>query len=312
MSNYISKEFLEKLRKLKELDKIIDFSKTSVQLEIILLLGTSSSLNVNEMVKNLGYRRKAITDALRKLLRKGLIITENSKDGDEVFLLSDSGRSYLNQLLLTLSHQYPSNDLIRSKVRIKGNTEKLKYVINMLPTAYYIHESLLCLINTNNYEASLKTLAKIVNLSPQRLKSYLDLYTDCANRELKLFKRIYRLSMSSRLLKLLGVKKNKVEVNYKLTKRGLEIAYKLPMYIKIKKNPLLKILLLLTKSCHFKQALKRILLIIYLLLMVCIGTTLVLTPAPLNLVSIYLLLAWFYITSFLVIITFLATEINKY
>ena len=76
MSGSLDEGFLEKLRRIKELDSVIDLSKSSIQLEILLLLGMSesSALTASEIARGLGIRRKAVTDALRKLLRKGLII----------------------------------------------------------------------------------------------------------------------------------------------------------------------------------------------------------------------------------------------
>ncbi len=300
MSGSLDEGFLEKLRRIKELDSVIDLSKSSIQLEILLLLGMSesSALTASEIARGLGIRRKAVTDALRKLLRKGLII-KSGGDSNETFSLSESGREYLKKLLSILGH---GNYLEEPRIKGEKGLERLKYIVDEISTAHYIHEVLLCLAAMRKHEAAIETLAKAVNLSPQRLRTYLDLYTDCPGYELRLFKRVYKPSLLSYLFKILGLKRNRTKVYYRLTKQGLKILYRLPTYTKMKKNPLLRILLLLTMSCHFKVALRKALLMIYT------GTLIAFISLLFGSIGIYIASAWFFIMTLLIAIIILASE----
>jgi len=87
-----------KLELLRNIDSIIDFSRATAQLRILIAIDRES-LTVDEIVDRTGLRRKTVLDALRKLELKGVI---KRKDGR--YLLTDMGRSIyetLNNLILS-------------------------------------------------------------------------------------------------------------------------------------------------------------------------------------------------------------------
>lgn len=90
---------------------------------------------------------------------------------------------------------------------------------------------------------------------------------------------------------------------YKLTKRGLNIAYKLPTYTKLKRNLPLRLVFYLTKSLDFRDATRKILLIS------CVGTILayvsmvIIRPWGIVLAGI-----WLFMLIVLVALTILSSE----
>lgn len=190
-------ELAESLRRVREIDRLIDLSKSTIQLEILLFLGLRENATINDIVTNLNYRRKAITDALRKLCKKELIVRRN-----EELYLTEQGRKYIENLLSILGFKEIPHSTHPSK-----KFKKLRQIINNLSIAYYIHETLLYLALSPRKMASIETLSQVVNLSPQRLRTYLDLYTNNPNFELKLFKVIYKNTWASTILRLFRIKK---------------------------------------------------------------------------------------------------------
>lgn len=83
---------------LRNIDSIIDFSRATAQLRILIAID-KESLTVDEIVSRTGLRRKTVLDALRKLELKGVIKRKDSR-----YLLTDMGRSIyetLNNLILS-------------------------------------------------------------------------------------------------------------------------------------------------------------------------------------------------------------------
>ncbi len=294
----IDDTFLEKLRKIKEIDKVVDISRSTIQLEILLYLGVREKASIDDLVAGLSYRRKAITDALRKLIKKNLVVKDQSS---EEFELSNTGRKYFNELLRILGYKNTMKGIHEIK-KSMNPTSRLKNMINEISTAYYLHETLICLGSSPKHEASIETLSSIVNLSPQRLRSYLDLFANKSNPELRLLKKIYRNTLFTNILSLLGVKRSKVKVYYGLTKQGLGILRKLPTYIKLKRNVFLRILFKLTRSCHPKEAHRK------MLLLLCGGTILAYALTILRPWGVWIAAIWLYAFIVLTALTILATE----
>ncbi|MDI9644451.1 MAG: MarR family winged helix-turn-helix transcriptional regulator, partial [Candidatus Verstraetearchaeota archaeon] len=71
----------ERLTRLRSVTGLIDISKSTLQLDIILALNSRGELSPAEIASILGQRRKAVTDAMRKLRIKGLVepASENGK-----------------------------------------------------------------------------------------------------------------------------------------------------------------------------------------------------------------------------------------
>lgn len=258
-----SEGFMEKLMLVKEMDGIVDFSKSSVQLDILIFLGLRGPASIDEISKSLGYKRRTVTDALRKMYNKGLI-ERQLNNNVELIILSNYGKKYINYLQNALNWD---NSLNNSKNLFKHiRINNLQSAINM----YYVIQAILYLGFSKNKEASLYELSKIINISPQRLKDYLDLYTDNPNLKFRFFNKIYKIKDSGTL--------TYKQIYYRLTNRGFEVFYNLPEYAKIRENKTLRLLMYLTKSNTPKTTLKRIVLsiiignsVLYLLLILKIN-----------------------------------------
>ncbi|MEM4966851.1 MAG: helix-turn-helix domain-containing protein, partial [Zestosphaera sp.] len=81
-STYVSdKELMhKKIELIKELDTMLDFAKSTAQLEIILYLSSSrKNLTAREIAQALNMKLKTVYDALNKLTSKELV--ERTNDG---------------------------------------------------------------------------------------------------------------------------------------------------------------------------------------------------------------------------------------
>jgi predicted transcriptional regulator len=89
----------QKLLLLKKLDETIDFSKSTLQIEVMFtfLMG-KEKLTPSELVEVLDERRKAVLDALRKMQLKGIIKKEGEVEGEPVYVLTESGLRYSKKL----------------------------------------------------------------------------------------------------------------------------------------------------------------------------------------------------------------------
>lgn len=290
----LGREFERKLQNLREMDDIIDFSRATIQLDILIFLSTCNQATIDEMMRNLGYRRKAITDALRKMVNKGLVL-KRVYHGKEVIVLDDMGRKYINTLTEILNGD---------SVRDLGdylNFDKYSSLYNNLLAAYYVFEVLLYLGLSKGYEASLTTLSKVTGLSSGRLKSYLDIYIDNPDPRLRLFKRVYKPVVIAKAFKMfIDRRMNRKKLHYKLTKQGVKLLNRLPVYIKLQNNPARKLLLRVTKSHNLRVAFEKVLAVFI------IGNLIPYLFLIAN-NSIYIALIWFYIFIVLAVMIILAS-----
>lgn len=92
----------KKLQLLRERDSIIDFSRASQQLEVVTHMGVSArSVNIEEIVENLGIERKQALDTLRKLRLKGIIAERGS-----LYELTERGKEFYKRLTEDLEHSF--------------------------------------------------------------------------------------------------------------------------------------------------------------------------------------------------------------
>lgn len=178
---------LEKLDVLRSIDSIIDFSKATVQLRILIALGMGA-LTITDIVKVTGLRRKAILDAIRKLEIKGLV-TRTS----DTYMLTRKGREIYN-MLMKISMEFNSNG--------KGLDKNYKVrdaYIDLLSVSYML-ECLKILGRRGTKPLPLNKLASKIGLAPTTLEQHLKIYVD--NGNITLFERFvgrdgkiyYRLS----------------------------------------------------------------------------------------------------------------------
>ncbi len=209
-------KIMASLKILRELDSILDFSRSSNQLLIVFYLSSiNGETSISELAAKLKLSRKSILDSIRKLERKGLV--EKIYKEDDIYLsLSDKGREYMRKLMTILSTRHdapmPSPDTaLKVMARINIGHE--------LVTAYRIYRALIALGFSGKTHMSLRELSKHMGLSMERAKSYLDAFSASPSR---LFRRITAPT----------------GVYYRLDKEGKRILYYSPHYIAYKKSKL--------------------------------------------------------------------------
>jgi len=110
----------KKISLFRELDAMIDFSKSSYQLDIVVFMGSiGKPVSVDAIVSALGVDRKQVLDALRKLRLKGIV---EGKAG--FYVLSDTGKKFYSALIADLMDTSPqstnSGDVARLMRRFRG------------------------------------------------------------------------------------------------------------------------------------------------------------------------------------------------
>jgi len=212
----------QKLLLLKELDETIDFSKSTLQIEVMFtfLMG-KEKLTPSELVEVLDERRKAVLDALRKMQLKGIIKKEGEVEGEPVYVLTESGLRYSKKLKEALGLSTHDNSVQINEEYI-SNREKIASLRRIIGL-YYVYNAILYLANSPGGRADLYRLSALVGLSPERMKSYLDAYS---RPPMRIFKR-----QSSPLTR---------KTFYKLEKEGWGIYYKTHQYQQLKEDPISK------------------------------------------------------------------------
>ncbi len=246
---------MERLSKLKSVDKVVDLSRSTIQLEIMFLLSSRGELTAHEIAKLMGQRRKAVTDALRKLKLKD-VVEEVDAGGERLYRLSPFGEKCLHALLEATGLK----GLISEKQGLY-KVEGLEGVIKNMALSYYVFEGLIA-AGLANRKIDVNRLAKIVNLSPQRLQAYLDVFSGDANP--RLFKKYSTPTLLSSILQKLKINYRRSKTIYVLTDEGARLFLRSPQYVKLKSSKLYRILSFITGACHPKELWQRISMIMYL------------------------------------------------
>jgi len=238
-----------KIEKIREFDSLIDFARSSLQLDIVFQLASSRKpLSSAEIARALGQRKKPILDALRKLEIKGLVKKSNSR-GD-LYELTELGRNAIEDLFAILG----VSDL-KTALRSGYGRVKARDMVKIVIPVNYIHDTLVALGTSRRNELSLSTLSQIIGLSPQRLAMYLDPYAE-PRSEVRLFKKYRKEAFTQKITnKLFG--KTKTQVHYRLTSLGMETFYRLSLYSRIKGNPILRLLIKVFGNYSPKLVMKR-------------------------------------------------------
>ncbi len=176
---------LERLRLLQRLDSMIDFSRAALQLEIVFaLIFSTRPLTPTDLVMALEERRKAILDALRKLEAKGLVVKAGEKAGEYLYTLGERGRQYaedLKKLLGLVEEQVDTRIVARMSV------PRRLQLMQDLVKAHHVYKAIVILAQAPRRTLRLEKLAKEMGLSPDRARSYLDLFSKPPHR---LFRKI--------------------------------------------------------------------------------------------------------------------------
>ena len=214
--------YLQRVALLKELDSIVDFSRSSIQLEILLLMALNDKpYSVSEIVNALAERRKAVLDALRKLELKNLIARERCDNDETCYTLSDKGKQFSEGLrkLINLDNRVYEPALKADMRRLSVNIRLA--LQRRLVEVSYAYKALIALYYAPNNMLSVEHLSRRLNLSSDRVKSYLDLFSVPPYR---LFRRVLKPNGS---------------VYYLLDDEGMRIASKIPEISKVKSSRLL-------------------------------------------------------------------------
>ncbi|MDT7888897.1 MAG: hypothetical protein RQ885_07975 [Desulfurococcales archaeon] len=103
----------------RELDSIIDFSKSSYQLDIVVFMGNiGKPVSIDAIVSALGVERKHILDAVRKLRLKGMVDSKGS-----FYILTDVGKRFYDILVRDLVASDPNtnnHDIAKLVRRFRG------------------------------------------------------------------------------------------------------------------------------------------------------------------------------------------------
>ncbi|RLE90523.1 MAG: hypothetical protein DRN04_14875 [Thermoprotei archaeon] len=236
--------FTDKLEILRSLDSIIDFAKSTIQLEILLYLGLKKGYaSASEIAIDLGLKFKSVYDALTKLARKGLI---EKKGGG--YLITKDGREFVRNLCM----------LVSGNTSLRGNVEELRnlrVMVENFVTANYLYDIILALGCAKNHEASLDKLSKLIGISKARLKSYIELFVDNKSKSLRLFEKVIKYESK---IPIIPFVKRKKKIYYRLTEQGLKELKRLYEYRRYNRNIYLKLLFRITFSLSKSEAYKKL------------------------------------------------------
>ncbi len=226
-----------KLEKIRAFDSLIDFSKSRIQLDIVLQLAAARKpLSADEIAEAIGQRKKPVLDALRKLELKGII--RRTEDYRNIYELTDLGKQMISDLTTILG---ASNlkEVVKSRMYGKIGARDL---IKLIIPVHYLYEALVSLGTSKTHELPINVLAKATGISAQRLMVYLDPYS-APRSEVRLFKKYRKEDLITKMKSLITGSRRVGTVYYRPTKLGMELFYRLPIYAKVKNSKLTNIIL---------------------------------------------------------------------
>ena len=180
----------DRLDLLRRLDSLIDFSKSTIQLQIVLALALNGErLSTSKLARIVGERRKSVLDALRKLEHKGLIKRiDNGGEGEILYELTDLGRAFTRGLVKLLSggaEGFHSYNLLNEELTVSQRIT----LRSRLVEAGYAYKALIALSLAPRHSLPARILSKSLNISTERLISYMDLFTTPPQR---IFKKVLK------------------------------------------------------------------------------------------------------------------------
>ena len=283
LTDFVEKErvrerFLEPIRngvkKLREIDSRIDFARSQLQLDIVLELALARKpLSADEISRLIGYRKKAVLDALRKLEHKGLVRRVGSNG--MLFELTDEGKRLLEDLFDLLGVSGLNSVARKARARGRADARDLQKVVQ---PSYYLAKIIIALGSSKKGYLSMKELASVVGLSQERLQSYMEPYMS-ATAEVKLFKKVrkpVKLEPLYKVLKSFGIRVSTVSSYVTLTDEGRLLYYRLPVYVKLKHNFAAKLVVKLFGSYAERLVLKRFSMLVFTLALLAVVAAIVL------------------------------------
>jgi len=162
---------------LREVTSIVDATKGTLQLEILIHLYERGPQGVDEISKALGRRRKAVTDALRKLRLKEVVMevpgSGESGTAAITYVLTDQGKDHVGHLkgMFESKGAPPPPTARREGFR-------LVEMIEEVPLLFYTTDAIIALGLAGNKGLPVRELARLFGLSERRAVTYLDLFMD--------------------------------------------------------------------------------------------------------------------------------------
>lgn len=224
---------------LKEVTKVVDVTKGTLQLQMLIFLNEHGPQTADQISKELGKRRKAVTDALRKLKLKEVVKefqnTNDRGDTSAVYGLTNNGKEYVNSLKGIFSQKGVS-----SITTSRETGFRLIELIEEIPLLFNTYDAIIAIGLSGNKGVTAKKLSSLFGLSEQRAITYLDLFTDAKGATL--FKKKVALP-----------NERDDDIKYVLSDNGMRTLKLLPTYASLQTSYTFKILMKLTGSVHPRQ-----------------------------------------------------------
>lgn len=274
VDSLMGEHYISRISVLRELDSIIDFARGALQLRIVFELAKrDGGASARDIATALNERHKAVLDAFRKLVAKGLVIKE-ANGGMDIYRLSESGEEFYEKLARVMGlARISSQRLTRAERRVMVSdisTNTIKY--------HHLADAIIAIATSRGGELSIEDVASAMKLGIDRARTYIDMYVSKSSG-VRLFKKIEKESRARRLLaKILGVfgfKIRAVKTLYRITEEGLSIFYRHPYYLKYRRSIAAKIIQRLFGCVHpriaFKKLVKMVLIVVPIVLGVAVA-----------------------------------------
>jgi len=237
---------------------MIDLSKSTLQLDILLAINNRGEASPADIASAIGQRRKAVTDALRKLRNKGLVEATSEGSKTSTYRLTENGKECISMLCRFIAGEKSGHAVGTAKGETQGRQQAKPAPPNEgvdvqrkigtdLPLAAVLSRVLFALGMAKGNCLSLKSLSDIMGLSHQRTESYLEAFM---NWEQKLFRRYMDEPGWVKALRRLGLRAGtkRLEPVYALTQEGLQQFYRLPSYMRLKRSLAYRVLSRITAT----------------------------------------------------------------
>ncbi len=233
------KSRLARVEILRKLDSVLDFSRSTVQLELLIYMGLKGcEVKPRDIVRELRINTKSVYDALSKLSSKGLV--RRSSQG--TYELTERGGEFISKLeeIFRLEEGYDGGSSKGDGVSL-GTAALSKNVLFY----NYVYESMLAIGTSPARELSLKDLSRILGVSESTLLDYLEVVSSGKGRT----------GLLRKVVRSLG--DGKKEIFFRLTDYGYQELSRFMEYRKIKSSKALRHLMRLTRSPTIYDSMRR-------------------------------------------------------
>ncbi len=229
---------LSKVELLRKLDSTLDFSRSTVQLELILYMGFKGTrVRPKEVARELGINTKSVYDALSKLMSKDLV--RRASLGS--YALTKAGLEFVSELENIFSEdsgsaysESPNNISLGSLALSKS-----------LIFYKYVYESMLAIGSSPKKELSLRDLARLLRVKESTLIDYLEPVTSKRTK----------VGFLRKVIKSVG--NGRREIYFRLTDFGFQELSRLAEYRRLRSNKALHNLMFITRSLTADASIRR-------------------------------------------------------